>query len=153
MERLRQHQRSLAKAQRELDRERTKLEQSEKKLIADIKKSAKLGQLVRRLISSSSHRSRLPPLVVSLKRNAVCPPRRTLARSWRRTWSARADTSKSSSRCARNCRRSGYASRRCAATSKWPRPCAEPLVYAVSVRRLPSGPCPSSSLNVDCKKL
>lgn len=46
-ERLRQHQRSLAKAQRELDRERTKLEQSEKKLIADIKKSAKAGQLVR----------------------------------------------------------------------------------------------------------
>ena len=46
-ERLRQHQRSLAKAQRELDRERTKLEQSEKKLIADIKKGAKGGQLVR----------------------------------------------------------------------------------------------------------
>ncbi|KAI9510393.1 vacuolar sorting protein DID4 [Russula earlei] len=44
-ERLRQHQRSLAKAQRELDRERTKLEQSEKKLIMDIKKSAKAGQL------------------------------------------------------------------------------------------------------------
>ncbi|CAK5279554.1 unnamed protein product [Mycena citricolor] len=44
-ERLRQHQRSLAKAQRELDRERTKLESSEKKLIADIKKSAKDGQL------------------------------------------------------------------------------------------------------------
>ncbi|KAJ6547290.1 Snf7-domain-containing protein [Mycena capillaripes] len=44
-ERLRQHQRSLAKAQRELDRERGKLEASEKKLIADIKKSAKDGQL------------------------------------------------------------------------------------------------------------
>jgi len=44
-ERLRQHQRSLTKAQRELDRERTKLEQSEKKLIIDIKKSAKAGQL------------------------------------------------------------------------------------------------------------
>ncbi|KAJ6611756.1 vacuolar sorting protein DID4 [Mycena sp. CBHHK59/15] len=44
-ERLRQHQRSLAKAQRELDRERTKLEASEKKLITDIKKSAKDGQL------------------------------------------------------------------------------------------------------------
>ena len=46
-ERLRQHQRSLAKAQRELDRERGKLEQQEKKLIMDIKKSAKAGQLVR----------------------------------------------------------------------------------------------------------
>lgn len=44
-ERLRQHQRSLAKAQRELDRERGKLEQSEKKLIMDIKKSAKAGQI------------------------------------------------------------------------------------------------------------
>ncbi|KAJ3997995.1 vacuolar sorting protein DID4 [Lentinula boryana] len=44
-ERLRQHQRSLTKAQRELDRERAKLEQSEKKLILDIKKSAKAGQL------------------------------------------------------------------------------------------------------------
>jgi len=46
-ERLRQHQRSLAKAQRELDRERAKLEQSEKELIMDIKKNAKAGQLVR----------------------------------------------------------------------------------------------------------
>jgi hypothetical protein len=46
-ERLRQHQRALAKAQRELDRERGKLEQSEKKLITDIKKSAKAGQMVR----------------------------------------------------------------------------------------------------------
>ena len=45
-ERLRQHQRALAKAQRELDRERTKLEQQEKKLIMDIKKSAKSGQMV-----------------------------------------------------------------------------------------------------------
>ncbi|KAF7322766.1 Snf7-domain-containing protein [Mycena chlorophos] len=44
-ERLRQHQRAIAKAQRELDRERTKLEASEKKLIADIKRSAKDGQL------------------------------------------------------------------------------------------------------------
>ncbi|KZT58940.1 vacuolar sorting protein DID4 [Calocera cornea HHB12733] len=44
-ERLRQHQRSLQKAQRELDRERTKLEQQEKKLVADIKKSAKAGQM------------------------------------------------------------------------------------------------------------
>lgn len=46
-ERLRQHQRALAKAQRELDRERGKLEQQEKKLVGDIKRSAKAGQLVR----------------------------------------------------------------------------------------------------------
>lgn len=44
-ERLRQHQRALNKAQRELDRERSKLEQSEKKLVADIKRSAKAGQM------------------------------------------------------------------------------------------------------------
>lgn len=48
-ERLRQHQRALVKAQRELDRERTKLEQQEKKLIMDIKKSAKAGQMVRHI--------------------------------------------------------------------------------------------------------
>ncbi|KAG6376040.1 vacuolar sorting protein DID4 [Boletus reticuloceps] len=44
-ERLRQHQRALTKAQRELDRERSKLEQSEKKLVLDIRKSAKDGQM------------------------------------------------------------------------------------------------------------
>ncbi|ORX87845.1 SNF7 family protein [Basidiobolus meristosporus CBS 931.73] len=42
---LRQHQRALNKAQRELDRERGKMEQQEKKLIADIKKNAKAGQM------------------------------------------------------------------------------------------------------------
>ncbi len=45
-EMLRQNQRALNKAIRELDRERQKLEQSEKKLIADIKKSARAGQNV-----------------------------------------------------------------------------------------------------------
>lgn len=44
-EMLRQHQRALTKAIRELDRERVKLEQQEKKLIADIKKSAKQNQI------------------------------------------------------------------------------------------------------------
>ncbi|KAE8230381.1 hypothetical protein CF326_g4627 [Tilletia indica] len=44
-ERLREHQRSLQKAVRELDRERTKLEQQDKKLIMDIKKAAKDGQM------------------------------------------------------------------------------------------------------------
>jgi charged multivesicular body protein 2A len=45
-EMLKKHQRALNKAIRDLDRERTKLEQQEKKLIADIKKSAKAGQNV-----------------------------------------------------------------------------------------------------------
>ncbi|OAJ43406.1 hypothetical protein BDEG_26769 [Batrachochytrium dendrobatidis JEL423] len=44
-EMLKQHQRALNKAQRDLDRERTKLEQQEKKLIADIKRTAKAGQM------------------------------------------------------------------------------------------------------------
>ncbi|KAK0566046.1 ESCRT-III subunit protein did4 [Tilletia horrida] len=44
-ERLRQHQRSLQKAVRELDRERSKLEQQDKKLIMDIKKAARDGQM------------------------------------------------------------------------------------------------------------
>ncbi|KAA8914816.1 Snf7-domain-containing protein [Sphaerosporella brunnea] len=39
------HQRALEKAQRELDRERVKLEGQEKKLIAEIKRSAKTGQM------------------------------------------------------------------------------------------------------------
>lgn len=45
-EMLREHQRALQKAQREMDRERVKLEASEKKLIADIKKAAKENQMV-----------------------------------------------------------------------------------------------------------
>ncbi|EFR04688.1 SNF7 family protein [Nannizzia gypsea CBS 118893] len=44
-ERLRKHQRALERTQRELDRERVKLENQEKKLVADIKKSAKNGQI------------------------------------------------------------------------------------------------------------
>ncbi|MCL4142440.1 UNVERIFIED_CONTAM: hypothetical protein GTU68_052961 [Idotea baltica] len=44
-EMLRQNQRSLNKAMRDLDRERAKMEQQEKKIIADIKKMAKMGQM------------------------------------------------------------------------------------------------------------
>ncbi|KAG5457526.1 MAG: hypothetical protein BJ554DRAFT_2431 [Olpidium bornovanus] len=49
---LRQHQRALTKAQRDLDRERANLERQEKKVIADIKKAAKAGQMVRILLAS-----------------------------------------------------------------------------------------------------
>lgn len=42
---LRQNQRALNKAMRDLDRERAKMEQQEKKVIADIKKMAKQGQM------------------------------------------------------------------------------------------------------------
>ncbi|POS84767.1 charged multivesicular body protein 2A, partial [Erysiphe pulchra] len=44
-ERLRKHQRSIEKTLRELDRERVKLENQEKKLVLEIKKSAKNGQM------------------------------------------------------------------------------------------------------------
>ena len=46
-EMLRQNQRALTKAMRDLDREKAKMEQQEKKVIADIKKMAKQGQMVR----------------------------------------------------------------------------------------------------------
>ncbi|XP_040399708.1 charged multivesicular body protein 2a, partial [Cygnus olor] len=42
---LRQNQRALTRAMRELDRERQKLEAQEKKIIVDIKKMAKQGQM------------------------------------------------------------------------------------------------------------
>lgn len=45
-EMLRQNQRALNKAMRDLDRERQRMEQQEKKVIADIKKMAKQGQQV-----------------------------------------------------------------------------------------------------------
>jgi charged multivesicular body protein 2A len=45
-EMLRNNQRALNKAMRDLDRERLHLEQQEKKVIADIKKMAKMGQMV-----------------------------------------------------------------------------------------------------------
>lgn len=45
-EMLRQNQRALNKAMRDLDRERAKMEQQEKKVIADIKNMAKKGQMV-----------------------------------------------------------------------------------------------------------
>lgn len=43
---LRQNQRALNRAMRDLDRERSKMEQQEKKVIADIKTMAKKGQMV-----------------------------------------------------------------------------------------------------------
>ena len=46
-EMLRKNQRALNRAVRDLDRERARMEQQEKKVIADIKKLAKDGQMVR----------------------------------------------------------------------------------------------------------
>ena len=46
-EMLRKNQRALNRAMRDLDRERTKMENEEKRIIKDIKKYAKMGQMVR----------------------------------------------------------------------------------------------------------
>lgn len=54
-EMLRKNQRALNKAMRDLDRERQKMEQQEKKIIADIKKMAKMGQMVRIRIFLRAH--------------------------------------------------------------------------------------------------
>lgn len=44
---LKKNQRALNKAMRDLDRERARMEQQEKKIIMDIKKMAKEGQMVK----------------------------------------------------------------------------------------------------------
>lgn len=49
-EMLRKNQRALNKAMRDLDRERARMEQQEKKIIMDIKKLAKDGQMVNYMI-------------------------------------------------------------------------------------------------------
>jgi len=54
-EMLRQNQRALNKAMRDLDRERQHMEQQEKKIIADIKKMAKQGQMVLVCVLLHSH--------------------------------------------------------------------------------------------------
>lgn len=56
-EMLRNNQRALNKAMRDLDRERMHLEQQEKKVIADIKKMAKMGQMVNLSSFNIHHRS------------------------------------------------------------------------------------------------
>jgi hypothetical protein len=92
-ERLRKHQRALEKTQRELDRERVKLENQEKKLVADIKKSAKNGQMGPLRIQAKD--------LVRTRRYAVKVPLRLGSRA-----NAGAGISKSSTRCGRNCKQS-----------------------------------------------
>jgi charged multivesicular body protein 2A len=90
-ERLRKHQRALEKTQRELDRERVKLENQEKKLVADIKKSAKNGQMgPLRIQAKDLVRTRR---CVKLYDGAIS----SLANVW-------ADISRSSTRCGHSCR-------------------------------------------------
>ena len=47
LEILREHQRTINRAVRELEREKNKLQQQEKKLVLDIKRTAKQGQMVK----------------------------------------------------------------------------------------------------------
>jgi hypothetical protein len=101
-ERLRKHQRSLEKTQRELERERVKLENQEKKLQADVRKSAKAGQMG----------------AMKIQAKDIVRTRRYCAFSNSQTTANGADTSRSLRRCARSCRPSRCASRRCAATSR-----------------------------------
>lgn len=54
-EMLRQNQRALNKAMRDLDRERAKMEQQEKKIINDIKKMAKENQMVKILVDKNMY--------------------------------------------------------------------------------------------------
>lgn len=53
-EMLRKNQRALNKAMRDLDREKTRMEQQEKKIITDIKKMAKEGQMVCKNVITST---------------------------------------------------------------------------------------------------
>lgn len=50
-EMLRKNQRALNKAMRDLDRENMRMEQQEKKIIMDIKKMAKDGQMVNNILN------------------------------------------------------------------------------------------------------
>lgn len=52
---MREYKRSIDKSTREIERERTKLQNQEKKVIADIKKAAKDGQMVRELLFEMSN--------------------------------------------------------------------------------------------------
>jgi charged multivesicular body protein 2A len=53
-EMLRKNQRALNKAMRDLDREKARMEQQEKKIITDIKKMAKEGQMVCRNVITAT---------------------------------------------------------------------------------------------------
>lgn len=94
-EMLRQNQRALNRAMRDLDKERQRLEQQEKKIIADIKKMAKQGQMVRRVLNW--HPDVTARDEVSLECKECSFSDRMLWRSWLRTWCAQEDMSRNSS--------------------------------------------------------
>ena len=73
---LKENQRALNRAMRDLDRERQKMENQEKKVIADIKKYAKMGQMVGNIFQKLCLRKSLHVLLSFLKhallRSAYC---------------------------------------------------------------------------------
>ena len=71
-EQLKKNQRALNKAMRELDRERAKMEQQEKKIIADIKKMAKQGQMDAVKIMAKVRFKRQSPNWIGLSFNSSC---------------------------------------------------------------------------------
>lgn len=64
-EMLRKNQRALNKAMRDLDREKMRMEQQEKKIIIDIKKMAKDGQMVSHILYVLYHVFGHAPLILS----------------------------------------------------------------------------------------
>lgn len=113
---LRQNQRALGRAMRELDREKMKLEQQEKKIIADIKKMAKQGQMVWTKAMTC----------VLEKKNLNCEERcstpcRTLSKSWPKIWFAHGATSRSSSWWKPTFKLSVWRYRRWSPTTAWHR--------------------------------
>lgn len=55
IEMMREHQRAINQTMREVDRERTGLQYQEKKIIMDVKKAAKGGQMVRNNVKKNRH--------------------------------------------------------------------------------------------------
>jgi hypothetical protein len=109
-EQLKKHKREIDRAIRDLERERTKLQMQEKKIIAEIRKAAAQNQQVccpcavpSRLVESMSC-TRSPPGHLSAQAvasQAACVltcVRRPRPRSWRKIWCGRVDISRSSTR-------------------------------------------------------
>ena len=82
---LRENKRMLDKAIRELDRERMGLQNQEKKIVAEIKKMAKQGQMVRDsgLFRQSHFRTKQITRALT-----VVLPGRTLLKLWQSRWCA-----------------------------------------------------------------
>ena len=100
-EMMKEHQRLLRRSMREMDRERASLQQQEKKIIIEIKKMAKSGQMVRgaRVERATRVREKGTRVVAWMQggdRDGTCINRagRERQRSWRVIWCARKRRSK-----------------------------------------------------------